>query len=165
MKLTTRQLYLLLLSFSIVLLATSFTLQFGFHLEPCPLCIIARIIVIFLTILFALALIQNPGRLGQEIYSVLGTLLSLSGILVNARHLWIIHLPPEEVPACGPGFQYLIDTLHPVEALMVILQGSGECAENNAHFLGLSLPAWTLIAFVFLTMACLYSWHMNHRKK
>jgi disulfide bond formation protein DsbB len=36
------------------------------------------------------------------------------------------------------------------EALSMIFQGSGECAEVHWQFLGLSMPGWTLIWFVGL---------------
>jgi len=37
-----------------------------------------------------------------------------------------------------------------MEALRMIFTGSGECAEVNWSFLGLSMPAWVLIWFVLL---------------
>ncbi|MEE8094611.1 MAG: disulfide bond formation protein B, partial [Gammaproteobacteria bacterium] len=38
----------------------------------------------------------------------------------------------------------------PFEALKKVFTGSGECAEINWSFLGLSMPAWALVWFVIL---------------
>ncbi len=158
MRLTIRPLYFYLFAFSLLLLGGSFALQFIFHWEPCPLCIIDRIVVIILTIFFLIALCHNPKGNGQKVYGVIGFGLATLGILSSARHLWILHLPPELVPACGPGFNYLFGTLPPVEALVIILQGSGECTVNKSAFLWLPLPAWTLASFIVLAIGSLLPW-------
>lgn len=163
MKLTTHSPYFLLFGFSLFLVSTSFVLQYYFHLEPCPLCIIDRVLVMILTIFYAAASIHNPDKFGQKIYSIIGFIISLLGILSASRHLWIIHLPPEQVPACGPGIQYLFDTLPPHEALMLILQGSGECYENKSQLLGISIPLWTLLSFVLLAVGSLLPWWANKK--
>lgn len=158
-----RPVYYYLLIFSVISLATSFILQFGFHLEPCSLCIIDRILVFILTLFFLIALWHNPKKLGQQIYSVLGFTIAFAGIILTARHLWLIHLPRELVPACGPSFNYLIETLSPKEALIVILKGSGECAENNSLFWGLSLPFWTMVVFIIMAIGSLVPWWKNRK--
>ena len=30
---------------------------------------------------------------------------------VAARHVWLQSLPPDQVPSCGPGLDYWLDTL------------------------------------------------------
>jgi len=57
----------------------------------------------------------------------------------------VLRLPPDQVPACGAGYDYIMDTLPIGEALSVIFTGSGECADIKWQFLGLSMPAWVLI--------------------
>ncbi len=155
MSLTIRPLYYYLLGFSLFLLGTSFVLQFHYNLEPCPLCIIARVLVMVITLFFIVALCHNPKKRGQQIYSAMGFVIALLGVLTSLRHIWLIHLPPEEVPACGPGLQYLFDTLPLNEALVHIFQGSGECAVKNSFLFGLSIPGWTLIGFIVLGIGCL----------
>lgn len=158
--------YYALFVFTACILAASFILQYSFHLEPCPLCIIARVVVIALVILFGIMLCHRPkSRAAIQTYSVLGFLLSLAGILVTARHLWLIHLPPSEMPSCSPGFNYLIETFPLKEALMIIFKSSGECAENNQAFLGLMLPEWSLLAFVIIaigTVVLFWKGRRNH---
>lgn len=155
MRLTIRPLYAYLLVFSLCLLGASFVLQFQFHLEPCPLCIIDRIIVFLLTIFFIIAIAHNPKGRSYQIYCLTGFLFAFTGILSTLRHLWIMHLPPELVPECGPGLKYLFGTLPPTEAFMAVLRGSGECAKENSLFLGATLPGWTMVAFFILAIGCL----------
>jgi disulfide bond formation protein DsbB len=56
-------------------------------------------------------------------------------------------LPPEQVPACGPSLGYMLETLPLGETLTIMLTGDGNCAEELWSFLGLSIPAWTLLVF------------------
>ena len=59
-------------------------------------------------------------------------------------------LPPDRVPECGPGLDYLIEVFSFTEMLGKVFTGSGECATIDWSFLYLSMPAWALIWFVLL---------------
>ena len=72
------------------------------------------------------------------------------GAAIAARHVWLQHLPPEETPRCGPGLDYLLDTLPLNELVREVLTGSGECAKVDWTLLGLSMPEWTLLLFLGL---------------
>jgi disulfide bond formation protein DsbB len=117
-------------------------------LEPCPLCIFQRVAVVGLGLVFLMAAIHSPGRLGRWIYAVLLLLVSLAGSAVSARHVWLQNLPPDQVPSCGPGLDFMLDTFPFTEVLNMVLSGSGECAEVSWSLLGLSMPAWTLIGLL-----------------
>jgi disulfide bond formation protein DsbB len=119
-------------------------------LEPCPLCIFQRVAVVGLGLLFLMAAIHSPGRLGCWIYASLLLLVSLAGSAVSARHVWLQSLPPDQVPSCGPGLDFMLDTFPFTEVLNMVLSGSGECAEVAWSLLGLSMPAWTLIGLLGL---------------
>ena len=68
--------------------------------EPCPLCILQRVAVIALGVLFLLAWLHAPGRSGSRVYAALLALAALAGALVAWRHLWIIAQPPGTVAEC-----------------------------------------------------------------
>ncbi len=76
-----------------------------------------------------LAAVHGPARTGSRVYSASIGLSALAGGGVAGRQVWLQHLPPDQVPQCGPGFDYLMDTYPILEALAKILRGSGECAE------------------------------------
>jgi disulfide bond formation protein DsbB len=69
---------------------------------------------------------------------------------VAARHVWLQHLPAEEVPACGPGLSYVFEHFPLTETLKLLVSGTGECSKIDWTLLGLSIPSWTLIAFLLL---------------
>jgi len=119
-------------------------------LEPCPLCVFQRMAVIALGISFAVAAIHNPAGGGRYIYTALIAVAAGAGIGVAGRHVWIQNLPPDRVPSCGPGFDYIIDSFPLADALKLIFTGSGECASIDWQFLGLSMPAWVVISVSIL---------------
>jgi len=125
-------------------------LQYVLHKEPCPLCMIQRFIFIFMLAVFVLAALHNPARTGAKIYAALISLCALGGVGVASRHIWIQHLPKDEVPACGPGLDYMLDNFPLSDVLKELMHGSGECAEKGWTFLTLGIPEWSLIWYLLL---------------
>lgn len=124
--------------------------EYVLYLEPCPLCVFQRMATIGSGLFFLAAAIHDPRGWGRRAYAVLLGVTTASGIGVAGRHVWLQNLPADQVPACGPGFDYIIDAFPLSEALSLIFTGSGECATIDWNFLGLSMPAWVLICFVIL---------------
>lgn len=149
--LTPRLGFLLGFLFCTGLLAVAAWLQFGKGLEPCPLCITQRVFVLCTGLVLLAAAWHNPNPVGRRVYATLATLLALGGATIAARHVWLQHLPKEEVPACGPGLNYVFEHFPLTETLKLLVSGSGECSEIDWSFLGLSIPGWTLVAFLLLT--------------
>jgi disulfide bond formation protein DsbB len=121
-------------------------------LAPCPLCVFQRVAVIALGIVFLIAALVVARRSGRIVYAGLIGLVAAIGAAIAGRHVWLQNLPAEQVPACGPGLDYIIDSFPLSEALRLVFTGSGECATADWHFLGLSMPAWVLIFLVLLGM-------------
>ena len=103
-SISNRWLYLAGALFAGGLMGFALYLQYVVHQDPCPLCMVQRVIFIALMAVFALAAVQGPKRTGGRIYAALIVLLSLTGVGVASRHIWIQHLPRDQVPACGPGW-------------------------------------------------------------
>jgi protein dithiol:quinone oxidoreductase len=119
-------------------------------LEPCPLCIFQRMAMIALGAVFLVGALHAPAGAAARIYSVLGVLAAATGVGIAGRHVWLQSLPPDAVPACGPGLEYMMDVFPFMEMLSMVFTGSGECAEVDWTFLGLSMPGWVLVWFVLL---------------
>ena len=96
---------------------------------------------------FLVAALHDPARAGQVIYSMLGLLFALGGLGVAARHVWLQHLPPDQVPACGPDLAFMLENFPLGRTLQKLFEGSGQCAEVKWRFLGLSIPEWSLLCF------------------
>ena len=124
--------------------------QYGLGLEPCPLCIFQRVGVIAMGVVFLLATLHHPKRWGTYVYAVLIGLTSLATAGVAARHVYVQSLPPGTVPSCGAPLDVLLKVNPLTEVIRKVLVGGGECQEVNWQFLGLSMPAWVLVAAVVL---------------
>ena len=102
------------------------------------------------------AMLHNPAGWGNRCYAALCGLCAAGGGAVAGRHVWLQHLPPDQVPACGPSLEYMLETLPFSETLSIVLMGDGNCAETMWTFMGLSIPEQTLILFVVTTLVCLW---------
>jgi len=125
-------------------------LQYVLRQEPCPLCMIQRVIFIAIGVSFLLATLHNPRATGARIYGFLIGLLAFAGVGVAGRHIWLQHLPKDQVPACGPGLDYMLQNFPLSDVMRELLHGSGECAEKGWTFLSLGIPEWSLIWYVIL---------------
>ena len=120
-------------------------------LIACPLCVFQRIAFMWMGIWFLIGGLHAPRGGSRWLYCALVLLGAAFGIVVAARHLWLQSLPPDQVPSCGPGLGYLFDNFSGLHALKLVFSGSGECAAVSWRFLGLTMPAWTLIWYVLLS--------------
>ncbi len=145
--------FLAVLASCLGLLGIGLYLQHGLKLEPCPLCILQRVAFVAIGMTAMLAFLHNPGAMGRRFYGLLMMLFSLAGAAVAGRNLWLQSLPPDRVPECGPGLDYMLETFPLAKALPMIFQGSGECAKVEWTMLGLSIPAWAMGWFVVFFLA------------
>ena len=141
------------------LLLMAIYFQFVGGLEPCPLCISQRIMVLALALVLLLAFLLNPRSVaGVRGWAVAGFVTALLGASVSGRHVWLQHLPADEVPACGPGIEYMFHYFPLSDTLRAMLTGTGECAKVDWTLLGLSMPAWVLLCFLGLAAFSLAQW-------
>lgn len=131
--------------------------QHVLHLDPCPLCILQRIAVISLGIVFLVAALHNAKHWGGKVYAGLLAIIAAAGAGVAGWHVHLQHLPPDEVPACGPGLNYMVENFPLADALAMVFKGSGECAEVVWRFLGLTMPTWVLL--LLLITGCCGIWN------
>ena len=125
------------------------------YLDPCPLCILDRVVIISLGALFLIALVHGPRTIFSKIYGLLCVVLSSIGIGLASRHIWLQNLPKDQVPECGGRIWDGMDTLPLFETLKKTLTGSGSCADTNWTFADLTIPEQTLILFVILLILSL----------
>ena len=142
-------LYGLLLCIGSLLFAILY-LENTLYLDPCPLCVLDRVVIMILAGVFLLALLHNSKTFFVKLYGGVCVLFSLIGIFLAARHIWLQNLPKDQVPECGPDIYYMLETLPIFKVLESVLAGSGSCAEVSWTFAGLTIPEQTLILFVLL---------------
>lgn len=138
------------------LLGFGYFLQYVKGLEPCPLCITQRFFFFLIAGLSIISFLHNPNTLFSRLYSSVGIVFSLSGASFAMRQLYLQSLPDDQVPACGPSIEYIFNNFPITEALGILLRGDGNCAEVVWSFLGLSIPAWSLTAFLLFTIIWIF---------
>lgn len=133
------------------------------HFEPCPLCMFQRVGVAALGLIFLLAAIHHPvSILGARVYAGLIALVAAFPVYVAGRHVYIQSLPEGSVPACGATLDFMMETFPLLTVVRKVLTGGGECAKIDWSLLGLSMPAWVLIAVVTLAVVGIV---VNSRQK
>ncbi len=157
--------------FLFVALACAGMLSFALYvqhvdfLDPCPLCVFQRIAYMWIGAVAFVAFLHNPAAAGRWVYGGLLCLGGVAGMGVAGRHLWLQSLPADQVPDCGMGLNYMLDTMPFLEVLSEVLYGSGECAEVYWRFLGLSMPGWTFFWYTAFTVGTIIVLFMANRAK
>ena len=139
------------------LLAYAVFAQYGQLFEPCPLCIFQRVAMAATAVIALIGALHSPrSASGRRSYGLLAFLAAGTGAAIAGRHVWLQHLPADQVPACGPGLSYMVESMPSyLEVVKKVLQGSGECAKVDWTFAGFSMPEWTLLCFVLLAVGAL----------
>ena len=150
-NLNKRTLYLIGFIDCLLLISYALYSEYVLGLEPCPLCVFQRIAVILVGFIFlVLAVFVPKTSVTKFISSMLITITSLSGVIIAGRHVWLQNLPPDKVPGCGPGLDFMVSTFPLSEVFEMVFTGSGECANVDWSFLSLSMPAWVMILLALI---------------
>ena len=150
-------------------LATTVAMLFALYLqyfrgfEPCAMCIFQRVAMIVAGLVFLFAFAINPLRWGRWLAGLTAFAAAAAGAAVAGRHVWLQSLPEDRVPACGAGLEAMMNVFPLHEVVALVLSGDGNCAVIDWTFLGLSLPAWTLITFVALALWALLAIRLTRR--
>ena len=139
-----------------LLLGFGYFLQYVQNLQPCPLCLVQRAFFAGVMVVFAVAAVHNPRRVGTALYGALAVLFALGGAATATRQVWLQSLPPDKVPACGPDLAYMLKNFPLMRTLEKLFTAAGECAVVDWTFLGLSIAGWSLVWFVVLAAYALW---------
>ncbi|WP_111641572.1 disulfide bond formation protein B [Marinimicrobium alkaliphilum] len=157
---STRQIYLLIVAGCAAILAVALYAEHVLGMEPCPLCMIQRLFFMATGLVALIALIHNPGRPGRWLYAGLGIGAATLGILTAGRQLWLQRQPEGQGLTCGPNIDYIFSTRDFVDAIGHVMGGHGDCTQVST-LLGVSIPLWSLLAFV--GFIALYLWQCVRR--
>ncbi len=134
----------------LALLAYALYAEHVLGLEPCPLCMFQRVAIATLGGVFLLAALHGARGVFAYLYAGLSFAAAAAAVFVAARHVYIQSLPDGTVPACGATLDFMLETFPLLEVVRKVLTGGGECAEIDWSLLGLSMPAWVLLAALAL---------------
>ncbi len=149
--LTARRFHGLVAVASFALLAVAFYMEYQMGLEPCPLCMLQRIVFFCIGVVSLLSALT--GSLGvRRFIAWIVVMLSLSGAALAIRHLYLQNIPADQLPACLPGLSYMFEVFPWQEIMQAMIMGTGECGDVVWTFLGLSIPGWTLVVFASMAI-------------
>jgi disulfide bond formation protein DsbB len=157
MSLTPRWIYAFIVASCCGLLGYALYTQYFDGLHPCPLCITQRACFVLTALTALIALIVNPQQTGRYVATGFMLASTIAGGSVAYRQVWLQSLPPDQVPACGPSLEYMFSNLPFGEAFSTLMLGDGNCAEIVWTLLGLSMPNWSMFAFIGLGLAAIAS--------
>ena len=103
--------YFIAFAIVLILLAGANYLQFYVGVNPCPLCILQRIVMGALGLIFLLGTIINFKSCARISLGLLGLLTSLLGILLSGRQAWLQHLPKNLSSNCDVSLNYMLKVL------------------------------------------------------
>jgi disulfide bond formation protein DsbB len=148
-----RRICLFIVLVCVALLSFGMYLQHVVGLEPCPMCIVQR----YVMVLIGLVALLGAGLSGRIASLTVGSVLVLlagGGAYVAARQTWLQWYPPEVV-SCGRDFYGMIETFPLQRAIPMIFKGGGDCSKVDWTFLGGSIANWSFVAFVGLGLLAL----------
>lgn len=147
------------------LLTVAFYMEHVMGLAPCPLCWLQRFGFMGAGLVSLIAFLHGPAGFGRRVYGFFLVLTAGAGLGVAGRQLWLQSLPADQVPACGPSVDYLLQVLPWFDVLKTALRGTGDCAEVVWRFLGLSIPGWTAVFFGLVILTGLFMMFRSVRPK
>jgi len=147
---------LLLISLvSFALVAAALYLQHAHDMLPCPLCVIQRYAFLGIGIAALVGALSNKIRGG----AIVALLAALGGLVTVGKHLYVL---------ANPGFSCGIDPMETVlnkipTATMLpwLFKAEGLCENATDGLFGLSIPQWSAVWFVLLTLGLawvLFTW-------
>ena len=131
------------------LIAFALFLQYGRGLDPCPLCMIQRVVFIAIGFVFLVAALAGPRAWGTKVYGFVAAALALTGAGFAARHVWLQWNPPE-FESCTADLFTQLQRIPFGSVIERALVATGDCARVDWRFLGLSIAEWSLLWFVVL---------------
>ena len=146
-KLVYRKVQIFLVLMTAFVLFFSLYSQYVIGLQPCPLCLMQRLCVFLLMGLMCLSfgLVKKA-----HIISLFQVVFACAGLFFSLRHLWLQLLPEGSAPVCMPGLDILIHYFPWQSVARALLWGAGDCAEKTWSMLGISMPGWSALYFLFM---------------
>lgn len=145
-----RSLFVLAFLASLGLLGAALYLQHWLGSEACPLCVVQRLCLLAFGLSCLVAALHGPGILGRRIYAGLALVFAVLGGGAAARQVWLQGIPADQLPACLPSLDYMMEVLPLQNIVRLVLQGSAECGAVSWTLFGMSASEWNLLGFVAL---------------
>ncbi len=144
-----RIIFLLIFLICVGLLGYALYLQHIENLLPCPLCVAQRVAYWSVGLIALLAFLHNPKIIGRRIYSFIIATCTTAGAIVAARQSWLVRFPESFSCGISPEEAFL-NSLPFAQWWPGMFEANGDCMDVDWEFLSLTIPDWSLIAFISL---------------
>ena len=145
------------------LICIALYLQYQVGLEPCPLCMLQRLVYYSFGAVCLLHFLHGPGVVGGRIYAGIEFVIAVVGAFTSARHTWLQWNPPD-VNNCTADLFYQLRKFPLLSVLERALRATGDCAKVDWTLLGLSIAEWSLVWFVLLALLAIVMFRRAGRK-
>ena len=130
-------------------LIVSLYLEYLLNLFPCTLCIVQRICIILVLIIFVLRYFLFNGK---KAVLLLSLFFLLVGMTASTRQIYLQNNSIDKILSCEPTFFELFANLPFFEFINRVFHGDGSCSETVITFFGLNIPEWSTIIFFFIIL-------------
>ncbi|WP_426114251.1 disulfide bond formation protein B [Massilia sp. PWRC2] len=145
-----RSLLLALASVCLGLVAVALYLQHVKGLLPCPLCVIQRYLFLAVAVCCAIGAWAGKPKAG----AALALIGALGGLGVVGKHLWVLAHPGL---SCGiDPMETALNKIPSATLLPWLFKADGLCEDARDTLLGLSIPQWSALSFVLITLSLIY---------
>ena len=132
-----------------------FLLEQHMGLIPCPLCILDRIVLAVMALIFAAGLFTNSFR-ARMVITGLNLFTLAFGFLFAIRHVWLQNQPIDVTRGCLSDVPEVVGL---VQLIREAFNAEADCGLIGWELFGLSIPDLTLLLFVaLLGMLLLQGW-------
>lgn len=140
---------------SVAVLVGALLMQHFLYLTPCPLCILQRYCLIALTLFCGTSVVAGQ-RFERRLLALAGV-VAVAGVSLAARQVYLQAMPSLST-GCGPGFEYIVNSFPLTEMLPMLFKGTGDCAQVDWIWHGITVPKLSLAAFAGFSL--LLGWRM-----
>ena len=137
-------------------LGASYYLEYAVGLTPCSLCLVQRLFLTLLCIGCGVAAVHGPRRVGLWWYWLFALGASLGGTTAAWRQVLIQSDSMLQLVKCSPTVESMFSELPWICALQRMFNGGADCANISWTLFDLSIPEWSLLFFVGVSILAVY---------
>lgn len=147
-----RSLFFMAFLAAAVALGASYYLEYAIGLKPCGLCMLQRLCLMMLMLVCMVAALHGPGRLGSGLYWLASLICASAGMAIAWRQVVLQSDPVSQLVACSPDATDFSRDMPLVCLLRRMFEGTVDCARISWSLFDLSIPEWSLMFFVSVSI-------------
>lgn len=128
-------------------------LEYAVGLTPCSLCILQRLCLTLFLMSCLVACVHGPGPRGSIFYGAMGLVFASAGMTLAWRQVLVQSDSVEQLPDCIAQLQRADSWWCVVHR---VLDGAVDCASITWTLFDLSVPEWSLLFFLAVSIAMTY---------